>query len=292
MLDSSQIREYAATMEKLKDAATSLSSDGDVDTEIIPEEIKKEKIGNKIPGLMMLSRDTLAPRGNNADYFCIAWKWPGEYKLWGYEVSSLLGHKIWANELVYSLQFCKTKSCSTFLEKESIAVSSPVISTLEKLKEDPIAKMCYTLDTQESLYDSPEIRGKLETFFNVPRSDDIESKRRYIFQNGFPADRYFEVESVGKVTWELRETPPPLVVGETTDWITLYVSHSPKYGYTIEAECEEEPKLKFDGDPNWNCKFDRRYIDLHDFFFPFFILPVYCLIHVCFSIYILIQHLT
>ena len=95
-----------------------------------------------------------------------------------------------------------------------------------------------------------------QQFFNVRTLNSNEENKRYIFRVNklLAADKIskFKVEDYGEVKWELRESPSPIRIGSTTDWIRLYGSHTPRYSYVIEPTCEEEPKLEFITDIVWD----------------------------------------
>ena len=77
---SVRLEQWSRLMKQLSKAQISQEGDQSIQYDIIPKKIHQFKARHKVPGLMIMNRDTLNPEKTAADYFCIKWNWPGTYQ--------------------------------------------------------------------------------------------------------------------------------------------------------------------------------------------------------------------
>ena len=153
--------------------------------------------------------------------WCIDFLEPGDYNLWGYE-----------------LFFPKpTFQYFVGVNKEFVKENEE-INDLINYKIDSDQNYCFEESGDYGWYQRDE-----KDPFNLDKYRKNSKNIEWIEEDAFD----LKVAKPEAFKFDIREMPPPLQIGKTTDWITIHVSRKPeKVTMRLEPLCKSEPKLKYE----------------------------------------------
>eukprot|EP01083_Nonionella_stella_P018631 51847_1 len=179
------------------------------------------------PGLMHFTLNDYQSKTIEFGSFCVYFKLYGEYHVY-YEI----GSDHWYSRDNYLISYPGAPMGTRLLKPLVTGVPGEVTTNKQvaKLSEKDIYK-CY--EHKDGFY--------------AASSAKFPQQRSLLKYSSNPFSVKLEVEKPGAVSFEIREFPAPLKIGETTEWITVHVSRAPFHGdFILKPWCKTESKLKFE----------------------------------------------